>query len=156
MWSLWWTKRHWDRFSPRTSVSPTNHSTNFSIIIITRGWHIGLLVAAVPSGPNCTPPFELIKQPQRRAIAQAVSRRFPTAVALVQCQVRSCGICGGQSGIGVCFLRVLEFPLPILNPPNAPHPLSSGAGTVGQIVADLPSGLSPLPHEIKKIPKVTT
>jgi hypothetical protein len=39
MWVLWWTKRHWGRFSPITSVSPANHSTNFSIIIITRGWH---------------------------------------------------------------------------------------------------------------------
>jgi hypothetical protein len=27
------------RFSPSTSVSLANHSTNFSIIIITRGWH---------------------------------------------------------------------------------------------------------------------
>jgi hypothetical protein len=36
---LWWTKRHWGRFSPSTPVSPANHhSTNFSIII-TRGWH---------------------------------------------------------------------------------------------------------------------
>jgi hypothetical protein len=33
-------KRQWDRFSPSTSVYPANHhSTNFSIIIITRGWH---------------------------------------------------------------------------------------------------------------------
>jgi hypothetical protein len=39
MWVLWWTKRHWGRFSPSTSVSSANHSTNFSIIIITRGWH---------------------------------------------------------------------------------------------------------------------
>jgi hypothetical protein len=39
MWGLWWTKRHWGRFSLSTSVSPANHhSTNFSIIIITRGW----------------------------------------------------------------------------------------------------------------------
>jgi hypothetical protein len=30
---------HWDRFSPSTSISPANHSTNFSIIVITRGWH---------------------------------------------------------------------------------------------------------------------
>jgi hypothetical protein len=35
---LWWTKRHWGRFSPSTLVSPANHSTDFSIIIITRGW----------------------------------------------------------------------------------------------------------------------
>jgi hypothetical protein len=27
------------RFSPSTSVSPANHSTNYSIIIITRGWN---------------------------------------------------------------------------------------------------------------------
>jgi hypothetical protein len=40
MWGLWCTKRHWGRFSPSTSVSLANHhSTNFSIIIITRGWH---------------------------------------------------------------------------------------------------------------------
>jgi hypothetical protein len=39
MWHLWWTKRHWDRFPPSTSVSPANHSSNISIIIITRGWH---------------------------------------------------------------------------------------------------------------------
>jgi hypothetical protein len=39
MWGLWWTKRHWGRFSQSISVSPANHSTDFSIIIITRGWH---------------------------------------------------------------------------------------------------------------------
>jgi hypothetical protein len=39
MWGLWWTKRHWGRISPITSVSPANHSTDLSIIIITRGWH---------------------------------------------------------------------------------------------------------------------
>jgi hypothetical protein len=38
MWGLWWTKQHRGRFSPSTSVSPANHSTNFSIIIITQGW----------------------------------------------------------------------------------------------------------------------
>jgi hypothetical protein len=44
------------RFSPSTSASlVSHHSTNFSIIIITRGT-TGLLVAAVRSGPNWTPP----------------------------------------------------------------------------------------------------
>jgi hypothetical protein len=47
-----------------------------------------------------------------RAAAQAVSGRLPTAAARVQARVRSCGICGGQSGTGEGFLRVLRFPLP--------------------------------------------
>jgi hypothetical protein len=54
---------------------------------------------------------------------------------------RLCGICIGLSGIGAGFLRVLPFPLSILIPPTAPHSSSSGAGTVGQLVADVPSGL---------------
>jgi hypothetical protein len=37
------------------------------------------------------------------AIAQAVSRWLPTAVAWVQTQVWSSGICGGQSGAGAGF-----------------------------------------------------
>jgi hypothetical protein len=44
------------RFSPSTSVSTANHSTEFSIIIITRCWHNRPSVAAVSSGPNWTPP----------------------------------------------------------------------------------------------------
>jgi hypothetical protein len=58
------------------------------------------------------------------AIAQAVSRRVAMAAARVRSQVRSCRICGGQSGSGAGFLRVLRFPLPILIPPTAPHPSS--------------------------------
>jgi hypothetical protein len=56
-----------------------------------------------------------------RAIAQALSRRLPTAATWVRTQVNSCGICGGRSGTGARFLRVLRFPMPIFNPPSAPH-----------------------------------
>jgi hypothetical protein len=35
-----------------------------------------------------------------RAIAQAASRWLPTAAARVRARVRSCEICGGQSGTG--------------------------------------------------------
>jgi hypothetical protein len=41
---------------------------------------------------------------QGRAMAQAVSRRFTIAAALVRAQVSSCWICGGQSGTVVSFL----------------------------------------------------
>jgi hypothetical protein len=35
MWDLWWTKWHWGRFSPSTSVSPANSpSTDYSTLII--------------------------------------------------------------------------------------------------------------------------
>jgi hypothetical protein len=60
-----------------------------------------------------------------RAIAEAVSRWLPTAVARVQSRVLSSGICGGLSGVGAGFLRVLRFPLPFI-PPNSPSSQSPG------------------------------
>jgi hypothetical protein len=56
-----------------------------------------------------------------RAIAQAVSHRFPTAEARVRAYVRAGGIWGGQSDIEEDFVPVLRVPLPILIPPIAPH-----------------------------------
>jgi hypothetical protein len=38
------------------------------------------------------------------AIGQVVSHQIPTAVAWVQSQVKSRGICGGKSGTGASFL----------------------------------------------------
>jgi hypothetical protein len=46
-----------------------------------------------------------------RASAQEVSRWLPTAAARVLVRA-ACGVCGGQSGIGAGFLRVLWFLLP--------------------------------------------
>jgi hypothetical protein len=62
-------------------------------------------------------------------------------------QVRSRGICGGQSGAGAGFLRVLRFPLPIFIPPIAPQsPSSIIRGWYNRpVVAAVPSGLSLTP-----------
>jgi hypothetical protein len=84
-----------------------------------------------------------------RAIAQAVSRRFPTAAARVQAQVRSCGICGGQSDTGAGF-----FPRTSVSPASSHSTDCStpGAGAIGQLVTDVSSGLSLTPpQETKKI-----
>jgi hypothetical protein len=77
-----------------------------------------------------------------RARAQAVSRWFPIAAARVRARVWSSGICGGQNGAGAGFLRVFWFPLSVLIPPNSQSSQSPGAGTIGQLVADVPDGLS--------------
>jgi hypothetical protein len=67
---------------------------------------------------------------------QAVSPWLPTAAAQVRAQVRSCGICGGQSRTGAGFLRVVRFPLPILIPPTAPHSSSIIRGWYNRPVSD--------------------
>jgi hypothetical protein len=79
-----------------------------------------------------------------RAVAQAVSPRLPTAGDGVRARVWSCGICGGQSRTGAGFLRVLRLALRIFIPLTASQSPSStsGAGTVVQTVAAVPSGLS--------------
>jgi hypothetical protein len=57
--------------------------------------------------------------PVGRAVAQAVGRWLPTAAARVRVRA-TCGFCGGQSGTGARFLRVLRFPLPIIIPLISP------------------------------------
>jgi hypothetical protein len=106
----------------------------------------------VPSAQVATLPVHGYSSLPNYQIAQAVSRRLPTAAARVGSQVRSCGICSEQSGNGGGFLRVLQFPLQI---PISPTHLSPGAGTIGQIVTDVPSGFGlTLPQEIKIIKKI--
>jgi hypothetical protein len=61
------------------------------------------------------------------------------------------GFCGGQSGAGAGFLRVLRFPLPIFIPPIAPQSSSSiirdwsNRPEVAAVLRDLVP-----PHKIKK------
>jgi hypothetical protein len=76
------------------------------------------------------------------ATAEAVIRWFPTAASRVRTRVWSSGICDGQIGAGASFLRILRFPVPIFIPPNSPSSQSPGSSTIGQLVADVPSGPS--------------
>jgi hypothetical protein len=64
------------------------------------------------------------------AIVKAVSCRLPTAAARVRAQVRSCGICGGQSGAGGGYIRVFRFPLPILIKSTASYSLIALSSTL--------------------------
>jgi hypothetical protein len=76
----------------------------------------------------------------------------PTVAARVQARVQLCGICGGRSGTGAGFLRVLRFPLPIFIPPIAPQSPSSiiwGLYNRPEVTA-VPRDLVP-PHKIKKM-----
>jgi hypothetical protein len=50
-----------------------------------------------------------------RAVAEAVILWLSTVAARVRVRA-GCGVCGGQSGTGAGFLRVLRFPLPIIIP----------------------------------------
>jgi hypothetical protein len=77
---------------------------------------------------------EIVEQAKSNQAAPELKRLvvgFPRG-GLGYRRVRSCGICGRQSGAGVGFLRVLRFPLPILISPNSASSQSPGAGTVGQ------------------------
>jgi hypothetical protein len=53
-------------------------------------------------------------------IVLAVSCWLPTTAAWVRAWVRSCGICGEQSGIRADLPRELRFLVPLI-PPTAPH-----------------------------------
>jgi hypothetical protein len=57
-------------------------------------------------------------------------------------KVRSYGICGWQSGTGAGFLLVLGFPCKFSFHRLLHTQVSTGDGTIDQILADVPNGLS--------------
>jgi hypothetical protein len=78
------------------------------------------------------------------------SRRLPTAAAWVRAQAESCGICGQSGTLSEQYGLPCQFSFHRLL--HNHHHLLSGSGTMGQIVPDVPSGLSLTPpQEIKKI-----
>jgi hypothetical protein len=60
---------------------------------------------------------------QGRAIARAVSRRPSSSLVRFASQIKSCGICGEQSGAGALFLLAFLFTFLFLLPRTAPHSL---------------------------------
>jgi hypothetical protein len=90
-----------------------------------------------------------------RAIAQAVSRQIRTAVARVQAQVGHVRFVMDKVALGQDFSQYFYFPCQFSfhRLLHIHHHLSSGTGTIGQLVADVPSELSPTPpQETKKSP----
>jgi hypothetical protein len=73
-----------------------------------------IILDAVQSRSGCNGEDNILNTPARtrtpshRAIAQTGSRCLPTAATRVPSQVRLYRICGGQSGSGAGFLRVLR------------------------------------------------
>jgi hypothetical protein len=99
----------------------------------------------IESGISRSPAFSSFNLWLPEAIVQAVSRRLPIAAARIRAEVRSCGICGGQSYTAVGLLRVFGFLYQFsFHRLLHIHHLSPGAGTTGQIMTDVPSGLGHL------------
>jgi hypothetical protein len=87
-------------------------------------------------------------QPCRPYVAQAFSRRLPTATARVLAQVRLSEICGEQSGTGHVPSEYLGFPCQAFHRLlHTLHHPSSDAGTISQILVDVPSGFSLTPPQ---------
>jgi hypothetical protein len=87
-------------------------------------------------------------------IAQAHSRQLSTAAARVRAQVRSghVGFVVDKVALGQVFSEYFGFPCQFsFHRLLHTHHLSSGAGTIGQVVADVPSGLSLTPPQETKI-----
>jgi hypothetical protein len=80
-------------------------------------------------------------------LAGSHPRKLMFEVTHIIARVWSCGFCGGQSGAGAGFLRVLRFPLSIFIPPIAPQSHSSiiwGLYSRPEVAA-VRRGLSPTP-----------
>jgi hypothetical protein len=84
-------------------------------------------------------------------ITEAVSRWLPTTATRLRFRA-ACGVCGGQNVTGAGFSEYLGFPFQCSFHKlfHVDYHLSSGAVTIGQLVADIQIGLSLTPPQEPK------
>jgi hypothetical protein len=83
------------------------------------------------------------RDPDGSAIAQAVSRRLPTAADRFEPRSSHVGFVVDKVALGQVFSEYFSSPCQFsYHRLLHTHHLSSGTGTIGQLVADVPSGLS--------------
>jgi hypothetical protein len=92
MWDLWWTKWHWVRFPPSTSVSPVNsHSTDCSTLII-RVWYnrpnSGRRTKCTQSHPTPKEIKKIVKWDVNLRSQVEIQRRFGRRYCLHSCACR--------------------------------------------------------------------
>jgi hypothetical protein len=100
---------------------------------------------------NSYPRICFIKMLRGCSISEAVSRRLPTAVARFDPRSGHTRFVVDKVAMGQVSSKYFSFPCQFSFHIHPHHHLSSGAGTIGQIVANVPSGLSLTPSQkIKK------
>jgi hypothetical protein len=96
--------------------------TDFSNAIPIEEFLLVLFRARVLSAFKCLDTVSTLVSPHYylltngRPVYQAISSRLFTAAAPVRARFKTCRICGGHSGTAAGFLRVLRFPLPLIDP----------------------------------------
>jgi hypothetical protein len=86
-----------------------------------------------------------------RAVVQGVSRWLPTAAPRLESSSGHVGFVVDKVALWQVFSEYFGFPCQFSSHRMLHTHLSSGAGTIGQTVADVPSGLSLTPpQEITK------
>jgi hypothetical protein len=107
------------------------------------------LLTVLPCPEIFAPPLHgIFSVPNGRAIAQAVSRRPSPTAALVRVQVRLCGFVVDKVALEQVFSEYFGFPCQFsFHRQFHSHHLSFGAGTIGQTVTDVRSGVSPTPSQ---------